>query len=129
MKVQLWGVRGSIPSPGPATVRYGGNTTSLYVEAGDRRIVIDAGTGIRELGLMLLQHQPLDLDLLITHTHWDHIHGFPFFVPAYIADNTLRIHGPVNFQRTLRETMDMQMEIMNQLLESMGVGQNIDLQA
>ena len=83
MTVQFWGVRGSIPSPGPTTMRYGGNTSCVSVATGDDTIlVLDAGTGIRSLG-QALKASTAAIFVLITHTHWDHIQGFPFFCPIY----------------------------------------------
>ena len=93
-RVKFWGVRGSIASPGPNTIFYGGNTSCVEVRADGEIIVLDAGTGIRPLGLSLAKEfngQPLNLTLLLTHTHWDHIQGFPFFVPAYNPKNTVRM--------------------------------------
>jgi phosphoribosyl 1,2-cyclic phosphodiesterase/ActR/RegA family two-component response regulator len=95
-RLKLWGVRGSLPVPGPATVRYGGNTSCVEVRADGEIIVLDAGTGIRGLGLALekeLGPQTIKLTLLITHTHWDHIQGLPFFSPAYNPKNLIRILG------------------------------------
>ncbi len=82
MTVKLWGVRGSIPSPGPRTVYYGGNTACVSVEAEDRVLILDAGSGICALGRQL-RHQDKDIYLMISHNHWDHIQGFPFFLPVY----------------------------------------------
>ena len=101
MKVRFWGVRGSIPTPGPETVKYGGNTTCIEVRLNDGRIIIiGAGSGIRALGNKLvfedMKKGPLEIDLLLSHTHWDHIMGFPFFTPIFIPGNKLRVHGPVN---------------------------------
>lgn len=95
MKLRFWGVRGSIPTPGPATVRYGGNTTCLEVrtDEGDL-IVLDGGTGIHPLALSLLKEMPIEANVFITHTHWDHIHGLPFFVPIFVPGNRITIHGP-----------------------------------
>lgn len=94
MKVKMWGVRGSIPSPGPRTVRYGGNTTCIEVRSdADQLIILDAGTGIFPLAQSLLARLPVQANIFITHTHWDHIQGLPFFVPLYIPGNTVRIHG------------------------------------
>ncbi|MBL8488212.1 MAG: MBL fold metallo-hydrolase [Rhodocyclaceae bacterium] len=94
MKVRFWGVRGSIPSPGPATARYGGNTTCIEVrsDAGEL-IILDAGTGIFPLAQSLIARLPVRAHVFITHTHWDHIQGLPFFTPLYIPGNTVRIHG------------------------------------
>jgi phosphoribosyl 1,2-cyclic phosphodiesterase len=101
MKVKFWGVRGSIPTPGPDTVKYGGNTTCIEVRLDDGRIIIiGAGSGIRALGNDLVATEmkkgPISLDLFISHTHWDHIQGFPFFTPIFIPGNKIRVHGPVN---------------------------------
>lgn len=104
MRIKFWGVRGSIPCPGPTTVRYGGNTICLELRfaASDRLIIIDAGSGIRALGNHLLRHDIAqgvrELDIFLTHTHWDHILGFPFFAPMYIPGMTIRIHGPATFE-------------------------------
>jgi phosphoribosyl 1,2-cyclic phosphodiesterase len=98
MKVHFWGVRGSLPVPGPKTERYGGNTSCVEVrsEAGTR-IVVDAGTGIRRLGKELMQEEFESgrgtAHLLISHTHWDHIQGLPFFAPLYQAGNRLYVYA------------------------------------
>lgn len=89
--VKFWGVRGSIACPGPATVRYGGNTSCLEVGCGDRRIIFDAGTGLRNLGQVLAATQPLKTNLLLTHTHFDHVCGFPFFIPLFIPGNEIKL--------------------------------------
>jgi phosphoribosyl 1,2-cyclic phosphodiesterase len=94
MKVKFWGVRGSIASPGPSTVRYGGNTTCIEVRTDSNElIVIDAGTGIFPLSQSLLAELPIQANVLITHSHWDHIQGLPFFIPNFIPGNALRLHG------------------------------------
>src|SRR5260370_39608475 len=95
-RLKLWGVRGSIQVQGPATLLYGGNTTCAEVRTDDEIIVLDAGSGIRELGLALENEfgsRPINLSLLITHVHWDHIQGFPFFVPSYNDKNKIQIFG------------------------------------
>ncbi|MCI4626946.1 MAG: MBL fold metallo-hydrolase [Candidatus Magnetoovum sp. WYHC-5] len=110
MKVKFWGVRGSIPSPGKHTARYGGNTSCIELYGEDGTLVIfDAGTGIRSLGDHLLTLPPSDIHLFLTHTHWDHIHGFPFFRPAYRQNLPLNIYGPYNSEKTIRETLTLQM--------------------
>src|SRR3972149_294555 len=108
VKVRFWGTRGSIASPGPGTARYGGNTSCVELRAADGTlIVLDCGTGARELGLHLVQTepQPLRIHLFIGHTHWDHIQGFPFFVPAFLPGTELNIYAPLGFQRGLEEGM------------------------
>lgn len=91
--VEFWGVRGSIACPSPRHVTYGGNTSCLEVTAGDRLVILDAGTGIRNLGDSLLKRDVRRADLLLTHVHWDHINGFPFFAPAYAGDRTFEIRA------------------------------------
>ncbi|MBI5383931.1 MAG: response regulator [Verrucomicrobia bacterium] len=111
--VRFWGVRGSIPTPGPSTMFYGGNTSCVEVRADGEIIIFDAGSGIRALGLQLSQEfkdQPLDLTLLLSHTHWDHIQGFPFFMPAYNPRNRLRILGYEGATQGLFRTLSGQME-------------------
>jgi phosphoribosyl 1,2-cyclic phosphodiesterase len=94
MKVKFWGVRGSIASPGPNTVRYGGNTTCIEIRTDNNELLIlDAGTGIFPLSQTLLAEMPITANVLISHSHWDHIQGLPFFMPNFIAGNTLRLHG------------------------------------
>lgn len=94
MKVKFWGVRGSIASPGPKTARYGGNTTCIEIRTdNDELIIIDAGTGIFPLSQTLLAELPVTANVLITHSHWDHIQGLPMFIPNFIPGNTLRLHG------------------------------------
>ncbi|OGB33552.1 MAG: MBL fold metallo-hydrolase [Burkholderiales bacterium RIFCSPLOWO2_12_FULL_61_40] len=94
MKVKFWGVRGSIASPGPNTVRYGGNTTCIEIRTDNNELlIIDAGTGIFPLSQTLLTELPLTANVLMTHSHWDHIQGLPFFIPNFIPGNLLRLHG------------------------------------
>lgn len=94
IQATFWGVRGSIATPGTGTVRYGGNTPCLEIRAGGHRLIFDAGTGIRGLGAKLMaEGQPVDAHLFFTHLHWDHIQGFPFFGPAFVAGNQLHIYG------------------------------------
>ena len=95
-RLRIWGVRGSIPVPGPSTLRYGGNTTCLEVRAEGEIIVLDAGSGARLLGIELEREfgpRPISLTLLSTHAHWDHVQGLPFFLPAYKEKNEIRLWG------------------------------------
>ena len=101
LSVRFWGVRGSIPTPGPGTVKYGGNTSCLEIRADKRIIIIDLGSGVRSLGEWLLENdykknKKIDADILLTHTHWDHIMGFPMFSLVYTPNIKLRIYGPVS---------------------------------
>jgi phosphoribosyl 1,2-cyclic phosphodiesterase len=107
--VRFWGVRGSIPTPGPATVKVGGNTSCVEVRCGKDLVIFDAGTGIRLLGNQLLREMPVTAHLLFSHVHWDHIQGFPFFVPAFIPGNTFRLYGQKNVTGTISETLAGQM--------------------
>jgi phosphoribosyl 1,2-cyclic phosphodiesterase len=113
MRVTFWGTRGSIPAPGPRTGLYGGNTACVEVRCGPDILIFDAGTGIRELGQALMQEslgQPLTLHLLISHTHWDHIQGFPFFRPAYEPTTTLHVYGSPGQGRSLEKLLHGQMD-------------------
>lgn len=91
MQLSFYGVRGSIPTPGPDTVRYGGNTACVHIALSDKTdIVLDAGTGIRMLGKVLL-HKTSPIHVLLTHNHWDHIQGFPFFAPLYTPNREINV--------------------------------------
>ncbi|MDR1278954.1 MAG: MBL fold metallo-hydrolase [Treponema sp.] len=109
LSVRFWGDRGSIPCPGPATVKYGGNTSCLEIRADDRLVIIDFGTGIKPLGDWLMANDfkkgPIDTDIFITHTHWDHIMGFPMFSPIFIPTSRLRIRGPVSYEDDTLESI------------------------
>ncbi len=113
MKVRFWGVRGSIASPGPKTVRYGGNTTCIEIRTDNNELIIlDAGTGIFPLSQTLLAELPVTANVLITHSHWDHIQGLPFFIPNFIPGNTLRLHGgfdPVS-GKGIEQVMSVQLQ-------------------
>ncbi|MHB9117806.1 MAG: MBL fold metallo-hydrolase [Burkholderiales bacterium] len=113
MKIKFWGVRGSIPSPGPKTVKYGGNTTCIEIRTDDGELIIlDAGTGIFPLSQTLLAELPVSANVLISHTHWDHIQGLPFFIPNFITGNTLRLHGafdPITGQG-IEQVMQVQLQ-------------------
>lgn len=111
MNVTFWGTRGSVPTPGAATVRYGGNTSCVEVrtQAGTL-VILDSGTGIRELGMSLLKRGvPARGYLFLGHTHWDHIAGFPFFTPAFIPGNHFKIYGARDLDRSLQEVLSGQM--------------------
>ncbi len=111
MKIKIWGCRGSLATPGPHTVRYGGNTACLEIrDAQGRIIVVDAGSGMRYLGQALLREpEKTEIVLLITHTHWDHIVGFPFFAPAYHDSYHISICGGPGLQKFLPEFLTQQM--------------------
>jgi phosphoribosyl 1,2-cyclic phosphodiesterase len=99
IEARFWGTRGSIASPGPQTARYGGNTSCIEVTVGTgRRLIFDAGTGIRPLGQRMVEEEgPIEAVVFLTHFHWDHIQGFPFFLPLYNPTASLRIIGPKQF--------------------------------
>lgn len=113
--VTFWGTRGSIPTPGPSTARYGGNTPCIAIrgvqDQTERLVILDAGTGARALGQRLLEEQagPIAADLLVTHTHWDHIQGLPHFAPLFDSASTVNIWGAkpgdVSLESVLREQM------------------------
>ena len=113
MLVTLRGVRGSIPVPGPKTVRYGGNTTciSITTDEGDQ-IIIDGGTGIREYGLEQMAKLPVTAHVFLTHTHWDHIQGLPFYVPLFVPGNNIHFYGSFDpvYRKDLQTILSQQME-------------------
>ncbi|MDB6054774.1 MAG: hypothetical protein JWN25_2297 [Verrucomicrobiales bacterium] len=111
--LRFWGVRGSIPTPGPDTLEYGGNTACVELRVGEEIIIFDAGTGIRKCGAQLASEfgtKPIKCTLLVSHTHWDHIQGFPFFQPVYGPQNKVRIIGPEGSSEGLARTFAAQME-------------------
>src|SRR5436309_11365928 len=106
MTVRFWGVRGSIPSPGPQTCRYGGNTACVEVRAAEELLILDAGTGIRQLGLALNEAGgPIRGTILISHAHWDHIHGLPYFAPAMASGNRFKVYGCTGTPAHLRSIL------------------------
>jgi phosphoribosyl 1,2-cyclic phosphodiesterase len=115
MKVRFWGVRGSIPCPGRQTAKYGGNTACIELRfpGTDRLIIIDAGSGIRELGNFMMAHDlpkgPIKTAIYLSHTHWDHIMGFPFFTPIYVPTTKLQVVGPGNYKADLKTIVGGQM--------------------
>ncbi|WP_394824073.1 MBL fold metallo-hydrolase [Pendulispora albinea] len=110
MRITFWGVRGSIPTPGPDTVEIGGNTSCIEVRAGKAIVIFDGGTGLRLLGQKLLKEMPLTAHIFFSHVHWDHIQGFPFFGPAFVPGNHIHLYGGNNVSRTLEETLAGQMD-------------------
>jgi phosphoribosyl 1,2-cyclic phosphodiesterase len=113
MRVRFWGTRGSIAKPGPSTVRYGGNTSCVEVRsAGGVLVVLDCGTGAHGLGqaLMAAAKEPLRGHIFISHTHWDHIQGLPFFAPLFKPGNEWDIYAPRGLGQSLRDTLAGQMQ-------------------
>src|SRR5579859_6837659 len=113
MHITFWGVRGSIPTPGPSTVHFGGNTSCVELRAGKAILIFDGGTGLRLLGKKLLREMPITAHMFFSHVHWDHIQGFPFFEPAFVAGNEFHLYGGNNVSRTLEETLAGQMDHPN----------------
>jgi phosphoribosyl 1,2-cyclic phosphodiesterase len=112
--LKFWGTRGSIPTPGPGTTRYGGNTACLSITGAGRLVILDAGSGLRPLGhdLMVRRDGPLKADILISHTHWDHIQGLPFFKPLSAPGNEFCIFGAAQNDVRLEEILRHQMDPM-----------------
>lgn len=109
MKVRFWGVRGSIPSPGPHTIRYGGNTTCIEVRCGNQRLVIDGGTGVRLLGDSMQGEEAVNLVFLMTHLHLDHVQGFPFFTPFLMPGNHFELYSALHNGSGLADVLDVLM--------------------
>ena len=113
MQVTFWGTRGSIATPGAGTTTYGGNTSCVELRCGTDIFIFDAGTGVRPLGLKLMKEfvdRPLTVHLFISHTHWDHIQGYPFFRPAYLPATTIHIYGSGGQGRPLEKVLRGQMD-------------------
>ena len=108
MRITFWGTRGSTPSPGPDTVRYGGNTLCLSITTySGQELIIDAGSGLRQLGYSLVKKgAPVRCNILLSHTHLDHVQGFPFFAPAYNADNSITVYGPHSQEQSTQNVID-----------------------
>jgi phosphoribosyl 1,2-cyclic phosphodiesterase len=122
LTIKFWGVRGSYPTPGNGTIKYGGNTACVEIRAGERTLILDAGTGIIPLGRELARRaasekRGLELLLLFSHLHHDHTQGFPFFVPAYMPNVRLHILGPDGATESLRQVLEH-----NQSAETFPVG-------
>ena len=111
MRLTFWGTRGSLPKPGPKTLRYGGNTSCVEVVSDAGTLVMfDCGTGAHALGHELLKKSPVRGHILVSHTHWDHIQGIPFFRPLFVPGNELDIYGPTGFGQSLRDSLAGQMQ-------------------
>jgi len=109
MFIKLYGTRGSIPVSNKQILKYGGNTTCVYIEASSgESVIIDAGTGIRALGSLLIKNKRNKLNLIFTHYHWDHIQGLPFFAPIYLKNSVINIYGPKN-EVTVKKALSYQM--------------------
>lgn len=110
--IRFWGVRGSIPSPGPSTVRFGGNTSCVEVQVEDEILIFDGGSGLRMLGKDLFRRgvSQVYASIFFSHTHWDHIQGFPFFPQVFMPGNTFVLYGAKNVNTSLGQTMEGQME-------------------
>ncbi len=106
MRIKFWGVRGSYPTPGSGTVRYGGNTACVEIHLGERTIVLDAGTGIIPLGRELRRRQANEMLLLLSHLHHDHTQGLPFFLPAYLPNVKMHIFGPDGATESLKKVLE-----------------------
>lgn len=127
--ITFWGTRGSVPTPGNSTEKYGGNTPCVSIQYQDIDIILDAGTGIRNLGLELMQRKEnLNLHLLLSHTHWDHIQGLPFFAPAYSKDTNLSIHGSPQKESFLAGILQGQMDVNYFPVEMNALSANLHIQ-
>lgn len=109
MRIKIWGCRGSIPVPDRRMIKFGGNTTCVEVDFGARVLIIDAGTGIRRLGEELVRRKQSEIDMILTHSHWDHIQGMPFFLPMYSNNTLINIHGCTNSYKNLKDILAGQM--------------------
>ena len=124
--IKFWGVRGSIPTPGPSTVKYGGNTACAELRYKDKLFILDAGSGIRELGLELMkQGTGIRASILISHLHWDHIQGIPFFVPALIPGNDFSFYGAEDPEKDLATIIAEQMNPINFPIELKDMGSKL----
>ena len=110
IQVDFWGVRGSVPSPGPNTTRYGGNTSCISITSGSKILILDAGTGIRKLGSAIIDKPNLEIFVIITHTHWDHIQGFPFFTPIYQPERPVHMFPTLHKKNVVLSSLIDQMD-------------------
>lgn len=109
LSVRFWGVRGSMATPGRSTAKYGGNTACVEVRCGDELLIFDMGSGLREFGNALAGSGPIKASFFLSHYHWDHILGLPFFAPAYDPESSLQIHGATRLGKSAREILAGQM--------------------
>ena len=108
--VDFWGVRGSVPSPGPTTIRYGGNTSCVSITADNKILILDAGTGIRNLGSAIISKPDLEIFVIVTHSHWDHIQGFPFFTPIYQPNRPVHMFPTLHKKNVVLASLIDQMD-------------------
>ncbi|MDP6133305.1 MAG: MBL fold metallo-hydrolase [Candidatus Marinimicrobia bacterium] len=108
--VDFWGVRGSVPSPGPTTARYGGNTSCVSITVDNKILILDAGTGIRNLGGAIIGQPELEIFVVVTHSHWDHIQGFPFFTPIYQPDRPVHMFPTLHKKNVVLSSLIDQMD-------------------
>lgn len=125
LTIRFWGVRGSIATPGLETLRTGGNTPCVEVSCGDTRVILDAGTGIRALGDRMMREDEREATVLLSHLHWDHIQGLPFFIPAYVPGRRLNIVGA----KGLPDALDAQMRAPGFPVGLDAWNANVDFQA
>jgi len=110
IQVEFWGVRGSVPSPGPTTIRYGGNTSCVSITADNKILILDAGTGIRNLGSAIISKPDLEIFVIVTHSHWDHIQGFPFFTPIYQPNRPVHMFPTLHKKNVVLASLIDQMD-------------------
>ena len=108
--VDFWGVRGSVPSPGPTTTRYGGNTSCVSITVDNKILILDAGTGIRNLGSAIIGRPELEIFVVVTHSHWDHIQGFPFFTPIYQPNRPVHMFPTLHKKNVVLSSLIDQMD-------------------
>jgi len=108
--VDFWGVRGSVPSPGPTTARYGGNTSCVSITIDNKILILDAGTGMRNLGSAIIGQPELEIFVVVTHSHWDHIQGFPFFTPIYQPDRPVHMFPTLHKKNVVLSSLIDQMD-------------------
>jgi phosphoribosyl 1,2-cyclic phosphodiesterase len=137
-KIRFWGVRGSIPTPGAGTVKYGGNTSCVQITCGETELIFDGGSGLRILGNDWIKHPKVEANIFFSHFHWDHIQGFPFFQPAFLPANHFNVFGEKKLASTLEDILAWQMQTpnfpvslgrmkSNLKFNDVTVGENIDI--